>query len=49
MRYSIDNSKNCRTNWNLIGDKISNKITSTLKRSSKELHSKELFSNEANN
>ena len=37
------------TTGDLIGNKTDDKITSSLKKSPKELHSKELPSNEANN
>ena len=42
MRYSIEPR-------DLIGNKIANKITSVSKKSTRELNSKELSSNEASN
>ena len=42
MRYSIERR-------DLIGNKIANKITSVSKKSTRELNSKELSSNEASN
>ena len=41
--------KTAESTGDLIGNKIAEKITSTSKKSPKELHSKELLSNDANN
>ena len=41
--------KTAESTGDLIGNKIAEKITSTSKKSPKELHSKELSSNDANN
>ena len=41
--------KTAEANGDLIGNKIADKITNTSKKSPKELHTKELPSNEANN
>ena len=43
------NSKNSRRNWRSNWQQIADKITSVSKKSPKELHLKELPSNEANN
>ena len=43
------NQQTAEATGDLIGNKIADKITSTSKKSSKELHDKDLPSNEANN